>query len=155
MAIQLKVGEKAPNFTLMSHKGEAVALEHFRGKKNVILYFYPKDDTPGCTKEACSFRDNFRSLGTLDAEILGVSVDNVESHTKFADKFFLPFHLLSDQKGEVSKLYGVLNEQGYDNRVTFIIDKSGTVRHIFPEVRPEEHAVEVQKVLEGVKVSNP
>ena len=100
MAIALKAGETAPNFEGLTSDGSKLSLKDFIGKKNVVLYFYPKDDTPGCTKEACSFRDNIKPLKELGAEIVGVSLDSVDSHKKFTDKYHLPFPLVSDKEGE-------------------------------------------------------
>jgi thioredoxin-dependent peroxiredoxin len=126
------VGSKAPDFTLPSQSGEMVSLKEFLGEKVVILYFYPKDDTPGCTKEACAFRDEHEEFGKLDAEIIGVSSDSVESHRRFAEKHDLSFTLLSDEGGKVRKLYGVSNTFGiFPGRVTYGIDEAGVIRHVF------------------------
>ncbi len=126
------VGSKAPDFTLPSQSGEMVSLKEFLGEKVVILYFYPKDDTPGCTKEACAFRDEHEEFGKLDAEVIGVSSDSVESHRRFAEKHDLSFTLLSDEGGKVRKLYGVSNTFGiFPGRVTYVIDEAGVVRHVF------------------------
>ena len=126
------VGSKAPDFTLPSQSGEMVSLKEFLGEKVVILYFYPKDDTPGCTKEACAFRDEHEEFGKLDAEVIGVSSDSVESHRRFAEKHDLSFTLLSDEGGKVRKLYGVSNTFGiFPGRVTYVIDEAGVVRYVF------------------------
>ena len=148
VASPIEVGKPAPDFTLKALGGKEVSLRDFRGKKNVVLYFYPKDDTPGCTKEACSFRDNLSKLNSLDTEVLGVSVDGLDSHKSFKEKYNLNFTLLSDESKEVSKSYGVFNEEKQtDRRVTFIIDKKGILRHIFLQVQVDGHTEEVLKVL--------
>jgi peroxiredoxin len=147
----LEVGNPAPGFTLRTVGGKDVSLEDFQGKKNVVLYFYPRDDTPGCTKEACNFRDNLPNIEALNTEILGVSVDGLDSHAKFSEKYNLNFTLLSDEDKEVSKQYGVLNEEkGTDRRVTFIIDKEGVLRHVFSTVKVDVHTDEVLEVLENL-----
>jgi peroxiredoxin Q/BCP len=145
----LKVGAKAPEFTLLSTDGESVSLKSFRGKK-VVLYFYPKDDTPGCTKEACNFRDHHQTLKRRDFVILGVSPDSVESHNKFRSKYNLPFTLLSDPDHKVASAYGAwgkkkLYGREYDGilRSTFIIDEKGTIEHIFDKVKVDTHAEDV------------
>ena len=126
------VGSKGPDFTLASQSGEMVSLKDFLGEKVVILYFYPKDDTPGCTKEACAFRDEHEEFGKLDAEVIGISSDSVESHRRFAEKHNLSFTLLSDEGGKVRRMYGVPNTFGiFPGRVTYIIDEAGVVRHVF------------------------
>jgi len=153
MAKSIEVGKKAPDFTLFSASGETVSLKDFRGKK-VVLYFYPKDMTPGCTAEACSFRDNFGAFRRKGAEIIGISTDDVESHKKFAQKYELPFLLLSDEKKEAVKAYGVWKQKSLYGRkfmgierTTFIIDEQGRIAHIFPRVKVEGHTEEVLKVL--------
>ena len=146
--LTLKEGEKAPDFALQSQDGKLVRLSDFRGQKNIILYFYPKDDTPGCTREACSFRDNislFREVGT---EILGVSVDDVESHKEFLKKYNLNFSLLADPDKQVTSRYGVKAWHGLAKRVTFVIDKQGVIRRIFPDVDVSKHSEEVLQVLQ-------
>ncbi|HJQ29628.1 MAG TPA: peroxiredoxin [Rubrobacter sp.] len=122
----------APLFTLPSQAGEMVSLEDFLGRKPVVLYFYPKDDTPGCKREACAFRDDYEQFGGLDAEVVGISSDSVESHRRFAENHGLPFTLLSDEGGKVRRLYGVRNTLGLlPGRVTYVIDREGVVRHVF------------------------
>jgi thioredoxin-dependent peroxiredoxin len=117
---RVDAGSKAPNFTLPSQSGEMVSLKDFLGKKPVVLFFYPKDDTPGCTKEACAFRDDYEEFEKLDAEVIGISSDSVESHRSFAEKHFLPFTLLSDEGGKVRRLYGVPSTFGlFPGRVTY------------------------------------
>jgi thioredoxin-dependent peroxiredoxin len=127
------VGDLAPDFTLASQSGEEVSLKDFLGKKRaIVLFFYPKDDTPGCTKEACSFRDGYEQFEKLEAEVIGVSSDSIRSHQRFAHRHALPFVLLSDEGGEVRKLYGVPNTLGlFPGRVTYVIDDEGLVRHVF------------------------
>jgi peroxiredoxin Q/BCP len=149
----LRVGEKAPDFNLFSGDGTKVSLSDFRGKK-VVLYFYPKDDTPGCTKEACSFRDEYRKVKQKGAVILGVSVDSVDSHKKFAEKYSLPFTLLSDEGKKTVKTYGVWKKKNLYGReffgierTTFIIDDRGYIKHIFPKVRVEGHTEEILSKL--------
>jgi peroxiredoxin Q/BCP len=127
----VKVGEQAPEFTLPDADGKPVRLADLRGKP-VVLYFYPKDDTPGCTKEACSFRDQYQDFQDAGAVVVGVSSDSSDSHRKFAQKYRLPFTLLSDSGGTVRKLYGVPATLGLlPGRVTFVIDGEGVVRHVF------------------------
>ncbi|MBI3609381.1 MAG: peroxiredoxin [Nitrospirae bacterium] len=142
-------GRSAPDFTLQDQDGKPVTLSEQRGKW-VVLYFYPKDDTPGCTKEACSFRDNLTAIQQLDARILGVSVDSVESHKKFAEKFKLNFPILADDRYQVTARYGVLSSymgMKVARRSTVIIDPLGIVRKIFPSVKPEDHALEIHRAL--------
>ena len=148
-----KVGEKAPDFTLPSQMGDNVTLSEYQGKKNVVLYFYPKDETRGCTREACEFRDRYDIFTRLGAEVLGVSSDTLESHKSFATHHGLPFLLLSDEDGKVRKLYGVPSTMGIiPGRVTFIIDTKGVVRHVFnSQFQPEKHIEEALKVLKELE----
>jgi peroxiredoxin Q/BCP len=150
------VGSKAPNFTLPSGSGEMVSLENFLGKKPVVVFFYPKDDTPGCTKEVCAFRDSFDEFSKLDAEVIGISSDPVESHRSFAERHSLPFTLLSDERGKVRELYGVPNTFGlFPGRVTYVIDKGGVVRHIFSsQLAVEKHVVEALEVLQYMRLQD-
>ena len=128
----VKVGDPAPNFSLPSQSGEIVSLQDFAGKKAVVLYFYPKDDTPGCTAESCAFRDSYQVFQDAGAEVIGVSGDSADSHNKFATKHQLPFTLLSDTGNQVRKLYGVPATLGLlPGRVTYVIDKQGVVRKVF------------------------
>jgi len=147
--MKVNVGDKAPDFTLPSQMGDNVTLSEYFGKKNVVLYFYPKDETRGCTREACEFRDQYDVFTNLGAEVLGVSSDTLESHKSFATHYGLPFLLLSDEKNEVRKLYGVPSSMGIlPGRVTYIIDKKGVVRHIFnSQLQPEKHIEEALKIL--------
>ena len=140
---QVAEGRAAPDFALPSDDGRTVKLSDYRGKQPVVLYFYPKDETPGCTKEACAFRDSLAEFKKAGVEVLGVSVDSVEAHRKFREKESLNFTLLSDEKKEVTQRYGVLGTLGFASRVTFIIDKDGTIRKIYRDVSPAEHAEEV------------
>jgi len=151
MGIAVKEGETAPSFEASTADGSKLSLKDFIGKKNVVLYFYPKDDTPGCTKEACNFRDSIKSLRELGAEIIGVSLDSVDSHKKFRDKYHLPFPLLSDKDKGIANAYGVLKEGGASaSRVTFIIDKEGKIAKIFPKVDVNMHASEIATALKGL-----
>jgi len=147
--LAVKVGDKAPDFTLPSQMGDNVTLSEYFGKKNVVLYFYPEDETPGCIKEACTFRDSYEELTGLGAEVIGVSGQSVASHKSFANHYGLPFILLSDIKKEIRKLYGVPSTMGLiPGRVTYIIDKKGVVRHIFSsQVQAERHVEEAKKTL--------
>ena len=146
---KVNVGDKAPNFTLPSQTGENITLSKFFGKKNIVLYFYPKDESRGCTKEACTFRDNYEVFKNLGAEVIGVSSQDVESHQSFASHHNLPFILLSDKENTVRELYSVPSTLGVlPGRVTYIIDKEGTVRHIFSsQFQPEKHIKEAIDVL--------
>ncbi len=145
----LEAGNTAPAFTAIDGNGGTVRLKDFRGRK-VVLYFYPKDDTPGCTKEACSFRDAFAEFQKRDIEILGVSINGEASHKKFAAKYELPFTLLADPEHVISDAYGVYGEKKFMGRtymgvkrITFLIDEKGKIRKVFEKVKPEEHATEV------------
>jgi thioredoxin-dependent peroxiredoxin len=145
------VGSVAPDFTLPSQSGEIVSLGDFLGTRPVVLFFYPKDNTLGCTKEVCAFRDSFEELGRLDAEVIGISSDSVESHKGFAEKHKLPFTLLSNQGSRVRRLYGVPSTFGlFPGRVTYVIDKEGVVRHIFSsQLGVERHVEEAIQALRG------
>ena len=145
----IKVGDAAPEFDLTDAAGKRVRLSDFRGKRNVVLYFYPKDDTPGCTKEACSFRDSYQSFTDAGAEVIGVSSDDGASHQKFAEKFHLPFTLVSDTGGSVRKRYGVPATLGLlPGRVTFVIDRDGIVRHVFnSQLQATKHVDEALAVI--------
>jgi peroxiredoxin Q/BCP len=147
--LAVKVGDKAPEFTLPSQMGDNVTLSEFFGKKNIVLYFYPKDESPGCTREACSFRDSYEELTNLGAEVIGVSGQSVESHKSFATHYGLPFILLSDKDNKVRELYGVPSTMGIiPGRVTYIIDKHGVVRHIFSsQIQAERHVEEAKRTL--------
>jgi peroxiredoxin Q/BCP len=147
MDIKVKAGDQAPDFEGPTGDGRTLGLKDFHGK-NIVLYFYPKDDTPGCTKEACSFRDNIQPIRSLGAEIIGVSVDSVESHKKFSTKFKLPFPLISDKQKRIANAYGVMKDIGLGTkRVTFIIDRNGKIAKVFPKVDVSKHTEEVVAVL--------
>jgi len=144
-----KEGSVAPNFAAKDANGETVRLKDLRGQK-VVLYFYPKDDTPGCTKEACSFRDAFADFKKRDIKVLGVSTDSEASHKKFAAKYKLPFTLLADPDHSIADAYGVYGEKKFMGRtymgvkrITFLIDEKGKVKKVFEKVKPEEHATDV------------
>lgn len=143
----LKEGDVAPLFTVDSNEGKPISLSDYKGKKNVILYFYPKDDTPGCTREACTFRDDMEIFKKADTEILGVSTDSVGSHQRFVKKYQLNFPLLVDDKKEVAGLYGALNERGTCNRMTYLIDKNGVIKKIIPKVKVDGHSEALQEML--------
>ena len=147
--MKVDIGDMAPDFSLPAQTGENVTLSQFRGKKNVVLYFYPKDETPGCTREACTFRDSYELFTDLGAEVVGVSADTVASHKAFAEHHSLPFTLLSDVDNMVRKLYGATSALGFTpGRVTFIIDKKGVVRRVFSsQLQPEKHIEEAREVL--------
>ncbi len=147
--LTVKVGDKAPDFTLPSQLGDSVTLSEYVGKKNIVLYFYPKDETPGCTAEACSFRDSYDELANLGAEVLGISGQSVASHKSFASHYGLPFILLSDKDNKVRKLYDVPSTMGLiPGRVTYIIDKKGIVRHIFnSQTQTHQHVEEAKSTL--------
>lgn len=150
----LPAGIQAPDFASQDQYGRPTSLKSLRGKP-VVLYFYPEDDTPGCTVEACGFRDNLGALQGQGAEILGVSTDDVESHRRFAEKFHLNFRLVADPKKEISRAYGVLGPDGYARRVTYLIDRQGIIRQVFPRVRPQEHPAEILKALAGPEGGAP
>lgn len=135
----LKVGTKAPSFTTTDDTGKTVSLSDFAGKV-VILYFYPKDDTPGCTKEAISFREAYDRYEGKDMVVLGVSRDDEASHKSFKDKYGLPFTLLTDVDGTITNAYDVASDSGYSKRVTYIIDTDGTITHVESQVKTDTHA---------------
>jgi thioredoxin-dependent peroxiredoxin len=150
----LKVGDKVPDFTTLDDSGRPVSLSDFKGK-SVVLYFYPKDDTSGCTKEACDFRDAFPRFGKIDAEVIGVSPDSVESHVKFKKKYSLPFKLLADEGHKLADKFGVWKEKSMYGRkfmgierTTVLIDPEGRVARIFPRVRVPGHVQEVENALQ-------
>ena len=148
------IGRPAPDFSLPSSTGENISLKQFKGKKTVVLYFYPKDGTPGCTREACDFRDHTAEFEVAKVVVLGVSTDSLESHQHFKEKQKLPFPLLSDEDAAVSKLFGVYKQKNLYGkkhlgieRTTFVIDKTGRVAQIWPKVKVDGH---IQDVLEFV-----
>jgi len=151
-----QTGSKAPDFNLPSSNGGNIALSDLKGK-NVVVYFYPKDDTPGCTVEACGLRDSFKEIGKLNCVILGVSPDSVKSHGKFISKFQLPFPLLADEDKKMCQDYGVWVEKSMYGkkymgvaRTTFIIDKNGRIAKVFEKVKPEGHEQEILAALKNL-----
>jgi len=153
--ITLKEGQKAPDFELLEQEGKKIRLSDFKGKK-IILYFYPRDDTPGCTIEACSFRDNIKKLKDKNIEVLGISNDNQISHEKFSKKFNLPFKLLCDTDKKVSKAYGVYEKKNFMGREymgitrsTFIIGENGNIERIFYKVNPKGHVEELFNTIKN------
>ena len=149
----LKIGHKAPDFSLLSSSGKTLRLKDFAGKK-IILYFYPKDNTSGCTKEACSFESNLKAIKKKGAVVIGISADSVDSHMKFAEKYGLSFPLLSDEQKDVVKSYGVWKEKSMYGRkyfgierTTVVIDEQGIVQYIFSKVKVDGHTEEVLSIL--------
>jgi len=149
----VQVGEEAPDFALPDAGGRMVRLSEFRGRKPVVLYFYPKDDTPGCTKEACTFRDGFEDFVAAGAEVIGVSSDDEASHRRFAEKYRLPFTLLADHGGKVRKAYKVPATLGLlPGRVTYVIDRAGVVRHVFnSQMQATQHVAEALAALRRIE----
>jgi thioredoxin-dependent peroxiredoxin len=144
-----EVGQQAPDFTAANTEGRKIRLSDYRGKK-VVLYFYPKDDTPGCTVESCGFRDSYQVIRDTGAEILGVSVDDVGSHGRFTEKYRLPFTLVADVDKKITESYGVVNEKSkMARRVTFLIDAQGKIFKVFDPVKPDIHAKEVLDALKA------
>lgn len=151
--LKLQEGDRAPDFTALTNGGGKVSLSDFKGK-NVVLYFYPRDDTPGCTKEACAFRDHFAEFKKKGVVVLGVSIDPVKAHDKFIAKYKLPFTLLADEDRKIVEAYGVWGQKSFMGRkylgifrVTFLIGPDGVIRKIWPAVKPEDHAEEVLAAL--------
>jgi len=147
MSETLNIGDKAPEIEAQTYGDKTIKLSDYKGK-TVVLYFYPKDNTSTCTKEACSLRDRMEELQSLGVQIIGVSTDGVKSHENFTNKYDLNFPLLSDKSKEIIKAYGVESDSGSARRVTFLIDKSGVIRHIWLKVNAAQHA---QEVAEKVK----
>jgi peroxiredoxin Q/BCP len=144
----LKVGDKAPKFSLKAHPSGTISLDDFAGKKNVILAFYPKDDTPGCTKEMCAFSDDLNKFQSTDTEVLGISLDDVESHGKFAAKHNLTQKLLADTDKQASRAYGVLKaDKDYTERVLFIIDKNGVIQYVHEGMPSNAELLDTLKTL--------
>ena len=150
----LEKGTKAPDFTLFDKDGNEVSLSDFSGKK-IVLYFYPKDNTPGCTRQACAFAESFENFKELDAVVIGISKDSVSSHVKFAEKYSLPFVLLSDPEHKVIEAFGAWQEKkNYGKtyfgtvRSTFIIDENGIIEKVMPKVKPDTNAAEILEYLE-------
>ena len=145
------LGKTAPEFKLKNSYGELVSLKQFRGEW-LLVFFYPKDDTPGCTKEACSLRDNYNDIKKLNANVIGISIDSSDSHKDFKEKYNLPFMLLSDPDGKTAKKYGALNNFfifKLAKRQSFIIDPEGTIRRVYRNVSPSNHAQEIKNDLEA------
>ncbi|MDT0341629.1 peroxiredoxin [Streptomyces litchfieldiae] len=157
MARGIQVGDKAPDFTLPSQSGAPVRLYHRLGERVVVLYFYPKDETRGCTAQACAFRDSHEVFTDAGAEVIGVSSDSVGKHAAFAARHNLPFTLLSDEKGRVRKEYGVPAVLGIvPGRVTYVIDRQGTVRHVFNSLtNTGQHVNEALDVVRGIQTEDP
>ena len=156
LELKLKEGDRAPTFTAVANDGATISLSDLSGK-TVVLYFYPRDDTPGCTREACGFRDSFAVFRKYGAVVLGVSVDPVKSHVRFAARYDLPFPLLADEDKRIVTAYGVWGEKSFmgrdylgTHRVTFLIGPDGRIAAIWPKVKPEEHAQEVLAAVEGL-----
>ncbi len=145
-----QAGDKAPDFPLQDQHGKAHSLADYKGRY-VVLYFYPQDDTPGCTREACSFRDDISTLTEKGAAVIGVSTDDVESHKLFAEKYHLNFTLLADTEKSVSEQYGVLGASGKSKRVTFLIDGNGVIAKVYPQVNPTEHSAEILADIDALK----
>ncbi len=153
LKLKLQAGDPAPDFSALTNGGGKVSLADFKGKQ-VILYFYPRDDTPGCIKEACAFRDHFAAFKKKGAVVLGVSVDPVKAHDKFVAKFNLPFLLLADEDRKIVNDYGVWGQKSFMgrkyqgiHRVTFLVGPDGKIKKIWSKVKPEEHAAEVLAAL--------
>ena len=142
-APKLKEGDAAPEFTLTADNGAQVKLSDYKGKQPVVLYFYPKDETPGCTKQACAFRDSLADYRKAGIEVFGISVDSVEAHQAFKKNQKLNFRLLADADKRVSAAYGVLGERGYASRTTFVVGKDGQIKRVFEKVDPALNAAEV------------
>lgn len=153
MTRSIQVGDKAPDFTLTSQSGDPVRLYDRLGERAVVLYFYPKDDTRGCTAEACAFRDSHEVFTDAGAEVIGVSSDSVNRHAAFAGRHKLPFTLLSDEKGKVRKEYGVPTTLGLiPGRVTYVIDREGTVRHVFNSMTGiDRHVTDALEVVREIQ----
>ena len=152
-AAELKPGDNAPGFELLDQHSESHNLSHYRGQW-LVLYFYPKDDTPGCTTEACEFRDDVFKLKRMGVALLGVSTDDVKSHKEFAEKYHLPFSLLSDGRGEVARQYGALTSLGplkFAKRHTFVIDPDSLIAKIYRNVQPRTHSDQVITDLEALR----
>lgn len=154
--VTLQVGDKAPDFLLLSDEKKNIALKDFRGKK-LILYFYPKDDTPGCTREACDFRDYLPEFSKKNTCVIGISRDNADKHQRFKNKYHLPFNLLADETGDVSAAYGVIDKKSLFGktflgvqRTTFLIDEKGIIQAIFKKVKVNNHIRQVLDALNKI-----
>ncbi|MDC0713863.1 peroxiredoxin [Stigmatella sp. ncwal1] len=155
--MSIKVGDKAPGFTLPKQDGTSVSLSGLLQKSAVVLYFYPKDDTPGCTQEACSFRDSYEAFKDAGAEVVGISSQSADSHKAFASKHRLPFTLVSDEGGKVRKQYGVPSTLGLiPGRVTYVIDRNGTVQHVFnSQLNAARHVTEALGIIQKLHGARP
>ena len=149
---RLGIGDHIPNFVLANQDGKTVDVKKLLGDKNLVIYFYPRDNTLGCTIESCSFRDEYAQFTDEGADVIGISSDTVDSHKEFSNEHHLPFTLLSDLGGKVRNLFGVPSAFGFiPGRVTYVIDKEGVIRHIFnSQIRPQKHVEEALKVLRGL-----
>jgi len=146
----LKEGDKVPDLQTTDQNGNTVRLSDFK-EKTTVLYFYPRDDTPGCTKEACNFRDDIEKIKKMGAQIVGVSTDSEESHQKFVSKHNLNFTLLADKNKAISKAFGALKITGTAARISYIIGKDGTIKKVYPKVKPEEHSKQIIEDLKEVE----
>lgn len=153
MSDTLKVGDKAPDIEAKTYGGDKIKLGYYRGKKTVALYFYPKDYTGTCTKEACSIRDGMKNLEKLGVQVLGVSTDSVKSHEGFKEKHSLNFPLLSDKSKDIIKSYGVVSDSGSARRETFLIDDAGVIRYIWTKIKATEHAEEIADKVKELGLS--
>ena len=149
---KIEIGSKIPEFSLPDQNGNVININDYIGKKNLVIYFYPKDDTPGCTKEACYFRDQYEIFNQADAMIIGISSQSVESHKKFAEKYHLSFTLLSDESSVVRKMFGAISLGLIPGRVTYVVDKKGIVKYIFDsQTEPTKHVDEALRILKDMK----
>ena len=147
-AAKLKVGDAAPDFSAVAHDGTTVRLKDYLGQGPIVLYFYPRDDTPGCTKEACGIRDAFQEFSRLNATVLGVSFNSVAAHQKFIAKYKLPFRLLADPDKTISVAYGAAGPHSlWAARITYVIDAQGKIARVFPKVSPAKHSAELRQAL--------
>ena len=147
-----RIGDIAPDFEAPDETGSRVKLSALKGS-TVVLYFYPKDDTPGCTAEACSFRDSHSEFQKKGIKVVGVSVDNEKSHTKFKEKYNLNFTLVADKEKDIARKYGVLSDRGVASRVTFVIDSHGKIAHVYDKVTPKDHYSEVMSKIEELNLA--
>lgn len=150
--VRLKIGDKVPDFSLQSSTGQKITLSHFLGTKNVVIFFYPMDESPVCSREAEAFKEKYRAFKELEGEVIGISSQSVESHKAFASRHSLPFILLSDVEGAVRKLYGISSTLGVvPGRVTFVIDKEGVIKCVFSsQLHPARHAEEALRALQKI-----
>ena len=153
----LKVGDRAPDFTAVTQDGTVVRLKDYVGRGPIVLYFYPKDDTPGCTKEACGIRDDFAEFKNLNATVFGVSFDTAANHQKFIAKYKLPFELLADTDKKISVAYGAAagRRSLWPSRLTYVIDTRGIIARVFPKVSPAKHSTELRQVLMELQQVSP